>query len=262
MPGGELGRYNSAASDGSIPLPGLYATEFDLTSAGVEVVRDYVDRGDVVPEAHLTLSPGLVHDYTDGVLTVREEAPNLRTMGSDFFGAGDVHGGVFINDRDTVVGNIVFGNKHVTTDEWGNTRTTYSGAVFSRGMSGAAEQRALLEIPDGVEIVAQDIRTASGDVKLEGVSPHALRIASASGAVALEGLHVDQMQIKTATGKVQVTDTTSQALVDIKSVSGDIRVIDGDAPAWRLTTVSGDIKTENTQGNISSRSVSGRITRT
>jgi len=111
-----------------------------------------------------------------------------------------------------------------------------------------------------------DVRTASGDVRLEETTGKTL-VQTASGAVAITaaGAEVD---IRTASGDVEVGPVAGNALIhttsgdirlgavsgdiNARSVSGDVRVSDAVAGQAEISAVSGDVQIGVHAGSLAS----------
>ena len=122
------------------------------------------------------------------------------------------------------------------------------------------------------------VKTASGDMRIEEASATSLDISSVSGDIQAEGLTGNELTVKTTSGDIIVDTWTGNATVT--SVSGDqelIRFKEGSLSSsttsgevdvmdltegqdLRITTVSGDVEVEGELANGQISTTSGEIT--
>jgi hypothetical protein len=81
------------------------------------------------------------------------------------------------------------------------------------------------------------VRTASGDIELNGISGQ-VDALTASGAIQLSNI-TGHMAVNTASGDVQVTN--AQGSLMLRTASGDVEISDSAMTDWTLTAASGDM---------------------
>lgn len=103
-----------------------------------------------------------------------------------------------------------------------------------------------------------DVRTASGDIELDGVAGQ-IGVTTASGDIELQDPN-GALTVTTASGDVRVTDVTGS--VAIRSASGDARISGGTLTGFGLTSASGDVSITadlTGSGRYHAESVSGDV---
>lgn len=130
-------------------------------------------------------------------------------------------------------------------------RVTESSSSFfcffcSRGV------RYRITVPSGTQA---DIRTASGEIDVEGLSG-AVSLASVSGDVRAGDL-TDGLTVSTTSGEVQLNDIAGK--LDVGSISGDVKLENGKIDGATVNTTSGEVELAGVAGALKVISVSGNI---
>ncbi len=114
---------------------------------------------------------------------------------------------------------------------------------------------------EGVALGALDAKTTSGAVRMrDSVAAGNVRIQTVSGAIDLEGVELGALDADITSGAVRMRDSIATGAVRIQTVSGGIRLDGSDASDFDLKTVSGSIKGELMSGKVFSvHSVSGAV---
>ena len=158
--------------------------------------------------------------------------------------------GIHISGGDVVISGSTFRGSHIVV----NGRTIIGGELNDN-----PPRTALLRLPPDYKLEEQNLQTVSGEINVIDVQSNFNRFKSVSGDVIVRKLLAGTLRVKTVSGDIEVDEST---VVDseIESVSGDIRIRNSQAPVlWRLKTVSGDIDTRSSTGQVSSRTVSGKV---
>lgn len=104
-----------------------------------------------------------------------------------------------------------------------------------------------VELPDYMGNVS--IKTASGDISINGVNADRIVAEAASGDVRINEVYTTDAKVKTSSGDVEVNDINSVQLFT-STVSGDITSNNLKAQNLTMKTVSGDISSTNFETNI------------
>jgi len=107
-------------------------------------------------------------------------------------------------------------------------------------------------VPAGAQA---DIRTASGEINVEGLSG-AVLLSSVSGSVRAGDL-TGGLTVSTTSGEVQLNDIAGK--LDVGSISGDVKLEDGKVDGATVNTTSGEVDLDGVAGALKVTSVSGDI---
>jgi Putative adhesin len=128
--------------------------------------------------------------------------------------------------------------------------TETSGNFFwffgSRGV------RYRISVPSGAQA---DIRTASGEIDVEGLSGM-VALASVSGDVRAGDLS-GGLTVSTTSGEVQLSDIVGK--LEVGSISGDVTLENGQIDGATVSTTSGKVQLDGVAGALKLTSVSGDI---
>jgi hypothetical protein len=100
-----------------------------------------------------------------------------------------------------------------------------------------------------------DIRTASGEIDVEGLSG-AVALASVSGDVHASDL-TGGLTVGTTNGDVELNDIAGK--LDVETISGEVKLEDGKVDGATVNTTSGEIQLDGVAGALKITSVSGDI---
>ncbi|NLN65809.1 MAG: DUF4097 family beta strand repeat protein [Clostridiaceae bacterium] len=117
-----------------------------------------------------------------------------------------------------------------------------------------------LEVPSGIGVV--DIKTASGDIRADHVSPERFYADTASGDISVGRIELEELKLNSASGDIRIQDGNS---VHVKAVtiSGDIEAKNLTAKNLSLKSTSGDVDANNTVADsIEYYSLSGSLDNT
>jgi hypothetical protein len=128
--------------------------------------------------------------------------------------------------------------------------TETSGNFFCFFCSRGVRYR--ISVPSGGQA---DIRTASGEIDVEGLSG-AVSLASVSGDVHAGDL-TGGLTVSTTSGAVQLNDIAGK--LDVGSISGDVKLEDGKVDGATVNTTSGEVDLDGVAGALKLTSVSGDI---
>ena len=199
--------------------------EFYPSDDGKIHVVEYADKN--LPEdklASITLS--------DGVLNVSQGSA---------FAAGEVFFRVGVYDSRFEI--------YLPDQAWKTLRVqTVSGDV--EGYTTLRADKLLVTTANGdvelksVEVNQAELRTASGDVELEG-NVREVQAESASGDMELEGV-IDRSFLRTASGDLELKLATEPSALELTTVSGDVEVTMPDNAGFTLkyASVSGDLRSD------------------
>ncbi|MGV3489490.1 MAG: DUF4097 family beta strand repeat-containing protein [Tuberibacillus sp.] len=125
-----------------------------------------------------------------------------------------------------------------------------------------------------------DVQTSSGDIEGKTLKSEVLKIRASSGDIKLRECQAKtDCSIEASSGDIQVSEIDAQADISVRASSGNIRIRDahtatrlrvransGNLDAQRigaekitLNTSSGDIRTDEVQGNLNAEASSGNI---
>lgn len=122
-----------------------------------------------------------------------------------------------------------------------------------------ARQKLTIYLPEG-EYARMQVKSVSGDVRIEGVGAEEIGLRTVSGGIDLEGVALGALDAETTSGAVRMRDSVATGDVRVQTVSGGIRLDGCDASNFDLKTVSGSIQGELLRGKaFSVRSVSGAV---
>lgn len=128
--------------------------------------------------------------------------------------------------------------------------TESSGSFFCFFCSRGVRYR--IALPSGAQA---DIRTASGEIDVEGLSG-AVSLASFSGDVRAGDL-TGGLTVNTTSGEVQLNGIAGK--LEVGSVSGDVKLENGNINGATVSTTSGEIDLDGVAGALNITSVSGDI---
>jgi DUF4097 and DUF4098 domain-containing protein YvlB len=109
-----------------------------------------------------------------------------------------------------------------------------------------------ISVPRGAQA---DIRTASGEIDVEGLSG-AVALASISGDVRANDL-TGGLTVSTTSGEVKLEDIAGT--LDVESISGDVTLEDGNVDGATVSTTSGEVELDGVTGALKLISVSGDV---
>jgi hypothetical protein len=109
-----------------------------------------------------------------------------------------------------------------------------------------------ITVPSGAQA---DIRTASGEIDVEGLSG-AVSLASGSGDVRAGDL-TGGLTVSTTSGEVQLNDIAGR--LEVGSISGDVKLENGKIDGAAVSTTSGEVDLDGVAGALKLTSVSGDI---
>jgi len=134
----------------------------------------------------------------------------------------------------------------------GNTLrvTETSGNFF--WFFGSRSVRYRISVPSGAQA---DIRTASGEIDVEGLSG-GVSLASVSGDVHASNL-TGGLTVSTTSGEVVLNGIVGK--LDVGSISGDVVLEDGKIDGATVSTTSGEVQLDGVAGPLKLTSVSGDI---
>lgn len=89
------------------------------------------------------------------------------------------------------------------------------------------------------------VSTASGDVKLDGLSVGSLEIDVSSGKVLLSSLTANNISLDSSSGNISIKKTTVSGKIKAALSSGDIIINDSTAAEFEADTSSGDVELES-----------------
>ena len=114
-----------------------------------------------------------------------------------------------------------------------------------------------IELPENMSSV--NIKTASGDIKINNVNADRLIAATASGDVLINRAYTTDLRIKCASGDISLEDINSVQL-SASTMSGDVKASNVNAKFQSLKSSSGDVKARNLIADIiDNSSLSGDI---
>ncbi len=128
--------------------------------------------------------------------------------------------------------------------------TESSGSFFCFFCSRSVRYR--IAVPSGAQA---DIRTASGEIDVEGLSG-AVSLASFSGNVRAGDL-TGGLTVSTTSGEVQLNDIAGK--LEVGSISGDVKLENGKIDGATVSTTSGEVDLDGVAGALKLTSVSGNI---
>jgi DUF4097 and DUF4098 domain-containing protein YvlB len=109
-----------------------------------------------------------------------------------------------------------------------------------------------ISVPAGAQA---DIRTASGDIDVEGLGGP-ITLGTVSGDVRADELSGD-LKVETTSGEVRLSDIAGS--LNAGTISGDVRVEDGKVNGAKVNTTSGEIEIDGVSGEIDLSTVSADI---
>jgi DUF4097 and DUF4098 domain-containing protein YvlB len=110
-----------------------------------------------------------------------------------------------------------------------------------------------ISVPSGAQA---DIRTASGDIDVEGLGGP-IALGTVSGDVRADELSGD-LTVETTSGEVRLSDVSGS--LQVGTISGDVRLEDGQVNGAVVNTTSGEIELDGISGKIDLSTVSADIT--
>ena len=114
-----------------------------------------------------------------------------------------------------------------------------------------------IELPDNMSSV--NIKTASGDIKINNVNADRLIATTASGDVLINRVYTTDLRIKCSSGDISLEDINSVQL-SASTMSGDVKASNVNAKFQSLKSSSGDVKARNLIADIiDNSSLSGDI---
>ncbi len=114
-----------------------------------------------------------------------------------------------------------------------------------------------VELPENMGNVT--IKTASGDIKIEGVNPDRMAIEAASGDVSINRAYSTDIRIKCSSGDISIRDMNSIQIA-ASTMSGDVEAHNIEAKNLLLKSLSGDVEGSNlTADIINNSSMSGDL---
>lgn len=114
-----------------------------------------------------------------------------------------------------------------------------------------------IELPDNMSSV--NIKTASGDIKINNVNADRLIATTASGDVLINRAYTTDLRIKCSSGDISLEDINSVQL-SASTMSGDVKASNVNAKFQSLKSSSGDVKARNLIADIiDNSSLSGDI---
>jgi DUF4097 and DUF4098 domain-containing protein YvlB len=107
---------------------------------------------------------------------------------------------------------------------------------------------------------ALSVQSSSGDVTLGGLNDAGdVEVRTVSGDVKLQDVEGDSLTAHTSSGKIQIEQGTLGGALDLETVSGDVAALGIRATSCRLVSSSGDLTLEGCSGRLEMQTVSGSI---
>lgn len=104
-----------------------------------------------------------------------------------------------------------------------------------------------VELPDNMSDV--NIKTASGDIKIDNVSSDRMTAGTASGDVSISRVFATDLRIKVSSGNIRLEEVNSIKL-SASTLSGDVNANSIDAKFLSLKSTSGDVEARNLNADI------------
>ena len=143
------------------------------------------------------------------------------------------------------------GAKKKTISFFGRT-ISFEGAV---SWDNDADIQIFVQIPDGMEKVT--IKTATGEIKAEGLHVGELNINSNSGDVSMRSLVADTFKFSTGSGDAVIVDGQFKSAA-FNTASGDLEVRNVNSESLNVNSASGDLTVHSVKaGNLKMNTASG-----
>ncbi|MEV7023240.1 DUF4097 family beta strand repeat-containing protein [Kitasatospora sp. NPDC093558] len=239
----------------ALHLPtGTVRVSVDPAASAISVLLSTAD--DRGPAADAVNTARMWEDHTL-TIDVPETAGNITAVGGrgttviQSFGTvtGSVTGVTIVNGR------VITGGA-VTVDRHPGTSPVTATVILPPSALGMAFKTISADLTTTGHIAVLTVSSTSGDVDVESVN--ALSVTTVSGNVTAGRIGTDA-EIRTTSGDVRI-DVHEGHAADVRTVSGDVRLAAGTRATGRLgvRTVSGDIRLHNTAGlDVTARTVSG-----
>jgi DUF4097 and DUF4098 domain-containing protein YvlB len=145
------------------------------------------------------------------------------------------------------------GDFDVDVSRSGDTvRVSETGRSVFWSLFGSRDLRYSIMVPAGAEA---DIRTASGEIDIEGVSG-AVTLGTVSGDVRADEL-TGGLTVETTSGEVRLNDIAGT--LSVGTISGDVKLEDGQVEDVTIHTTSGEIELDGVAGALNLGTVSADI---
>jgi len=103
------------------------------------------------------------------------------------------------------------------------------------------------------------VNSVSGNIDIDGVSASTIKTDSTSGGINIANINVQSLSAYSTSGAITLASVHTESM-NIDSLSGAIRLSESSAGTLRGSTTSGAVDVDGVYGNVTLKSLSGKVT--